>query len=109
MVLETVSNRAHIRSWFHPLAIYTVRLRNRISLHLLHGGLGRNNTAVLDDLRQNHEGRKLGQERKARGVYFFLELGSYSYELPDFDRLDVSTVLGLLDNAYLDPARARAS
>ena len=109
MVLETVSDRARIRSWFHRLAIYAVCLRNRLPLHLLHGGLGSNNPAVLDDFRQNHERWKFGQERKARGFYFFLELGSYSDELPNFDCLDLDTVLGLLDNPYLDRAKASAS
>jgi len=109
MVLAAISARARIRSWFDCLALYAVRLRNRIALHLLHGGLGSNNPLVLDDFGPHYAGWQLGQQRKTRGFCLFLELGFCSDELPSFDRLDLDSVLGLLDNAYLVRARAITS
>lgn len=109
MVLAAISSRPRICSWFHCLAVYAVRLRNRIALHLLHGGLGSNNPVVLDDFRQNHEGWSLGQEQTARGFCLFLELGFCSDELSNLDYLGLDSVLGLLDNPYLERATASAS
>ena len=100
---------ARIRSWLYRLAIHSVRLRNRIALHILHGGLGGNNPIVLDDFRQNNEGWTPGQERKARRFCLLVELGSHADDLFSADRIDLVSVLGLLDNSHLVTARASAS
>ena len=109
MVLATISAGTLVWYRFCHLALYPVRLRNRIALHLLHGGMGSNNPIVLDDFGPHYAGWPPGQKRKARGFCLLVELGFYAHDLFSADRIDLDPVLGLLDNSHLVPARASAS
>ncbi len=102
--MESFSNGDVLRDVVRGVANEPKRLRNWITMHLLHGRLDCHHSAVLDPLGPQSQRRFLRRSSKdVRSLR--MDLGDCVAELPGVLSADSDSVLGLLANTVLEPER----